>query len=153
MNQDSLFKQYKGVFESKEKVARPENENLSRYAYNPFALQDALGEKDKKKIWIEYVKLRLQGVKTEEIIHIVISKIKNMSAISAGAKKENLGLKDYPYNKSKRDVKNWSEIKLKDFYNKLVFLYHESRGARLNGYSDGENKDLDTVLEKILLQV
>ena len=43
--------------------------------------------------------------------------------------------------------------KFKDFYNKLVFIYHESRGARLNGYSDGRIKDLDTALEKILLQI
>ncbi len=153
MNQDSLFKQYKGAFEEKEEIVKQENKGLPKYAYSPFALQDAVGEKDIKKIWIEYEKLRLQDVEAEEIIHKIISKVRDMSAISAGAKKEDLDLKDYPYNKSKRDIKNWSDTKLKDFYNKLVFIYHESRGARLNGYSDGRIKDLDTALEKILLQI
>lgn len=153
MNQDSLFKQYKGAFEEKEEIVKKENNGFPKYTYSPFALQDAVGEKDIKKIWIEYEKLRLQGIEAEEIIHKIVSKVRDMSAISVGVKKEELDLKDYPYNKSKRDIKNWSDFKLKDFYNKLVVIYHESRGARLSGYSDGRIKDLDTALEKILLQI
>ena len=149
--QDSLFKQYKNVFEEETEV--PKEKGNFEYAYSPFALQDAVGERDIKKIWIEYEKLRFQGIEAEEIIHKIITKVRDMSAIAVGATKEDLSLKDYPYNKSKRDLKNWQISNLKNFYTELVTIYHGSRGALLNGYSNGRINELDTALEKTLLNI
>jgi len=62
---NSLFKQYDRVFEEKEPEVGKKNTD---WAYSPFALQDAIGEKNVKKSWIEYEKLRLSGIGADEII-------------------------------------------------------------------------------------
>jgi len=147
MEQSNLFKEYKGVFdaETADKETDLKEKKERTFGYSPFALQDAIGEKDVKKIWIEYQKLRLEGIDADELVHKIISKLRDMSAIKKGADKEDLGIKkDYPYNKSKRDARNWKEEELKDFYTKLVQMYHYSHM--------GEN-ELDTALEKALLNV
>jgi hypothetical protein len=146
MEQNNLFKEYKGIFEAEE--AR-ENSNSKEkkertFGYSPFALQDALGERSAKKAWIEYQKLRLAGIEEEELIHKIVSKIKDMAAIIMGAGKEELGLKDYPYNKSKRDSRNWGKEELEKLYTKLVEIYHNSRIR-------GDN--LDVAIEKTLLGI
>ena len=81
----------------------------------------------------------------EEIAPKIIQKLRDMLAIMKGASKEDLNIKsDYPYNKSKRDSKNWPEKNLKTFYSKLISLYHE---ARMGG------EDLEIALEKELLKI
>jgi len=146
MDQKGLFKEYEEIFKAKEAEENSDakKEAKSRvFGYSPFALQDAVGEKNVKKAWIEYQKLRLDGIEAEELVHKIISKVRDMTAITTGASKTDLDIKsDYPYNKSKRDSKNWKEKELKDFYTKLVFAYHESRMG---------GDELDLALEKILL--
>ena len=147
MKQDNLFKQYKGVFETEDepqKSSDRKNEKGRVFGYSPFALQDALGERSAKKAWIEYEKLRFESIEAEELIHKIISKIRDMAAIKTGATKEILGMKNYPFNKSKRDLKNWKEKELKDLYTKLVEAYHNSR---MRG------NDLDAEIEKIILSI
>jgi hypothetical protein len=144
MEQNNLFKEYENIFKETDKVSE-KKEKKDFFGYNPFALQDAIGERSVKKIWIEYVKLRLAGIEAEELVHKIISKVKDMTAIAMGAGKEDLGIKsDYPYNKSKRDARNWKTEDLKNLYTKLVSIYHGSRmGA----------EELDTALEKTLLSI
>ena len=141
---DSLFKEYKGVFEGEKEVAPPKEKQERVYGYSPFALQDALGEKNIKKIWLEYQKLILADVEPEDLIHKIISKVKDLVFIQKGATALDLGIKDYPFNKSKRDLKNWKPEDLQSFYTKLVLAYHQSRMG-------GES--LGLALEKILLNV
>lgn len=139
----SLFKEYEDIFEDKEEL---ENQKTGRpdFVYSPFALQDALGERSAKKTWLEYQKLRLQGIEAEELIYKLISKARDMLAISKGVDKEILNLKDYPYNKSKKDLKNWPIKNLTDFYNKTITAYYESRMGK---------EELETALEKIILSI
>lgn len=148
MEQNNLFKEYKGIFEAENAEENSgANQKPERvFGYSPFALQDAVGERSVKKIWIEYEKLRLAGIEAEELIHKIISKVRDMLAICLGASKEDLGIqKDYPYNKSKKDTKNWKGEDLKTFYTKLVEIYHR---ARMEGGSE-----LDVTLEKVLLSI
>lgn len=142
---DSLFKQYEGIFQEKEESSKKESE--FKFAYSPFALQDAIGERSAKKAWLEYQKLRIkEGILTEELIHKIISKTRDMLAISLGADKESLNIKnDYPFNKSKKDAKNWPTEKLKQFYTNLISAYHRSRLE--------SGIDLDTTLEKLILNI
>ena len=78
-------------------------------------------------------------------IHKIISKVKDMVAINQGATKEDLGIKDYPFSKSKKDLKNWKTEDLKNFYGVLVEIYHRSRMESGN--------ELDVALEKLLLSI
>jgi hypothetical protein len=140
----NLFKQYEGIFEKEENpIPKEKKENF--FGYSPFALQDAIGERSVKKIWIEYIKLRLSGIEAEELVHKIVSKVRDMAAITLGAGKEDLGIKnDYPYNKSKKDLRNWKIEDLKNLYTKLVSIYHRSRMGE---------EELDTALEKTLLSI
>ena len=148
MNQN-LFKEYEGVFApTLEEVGGP-TESVGQkkervFEYNPFPLQDALGEKNIKKIWLEYQKLILADIKPEDLIHKIISKIKDMVAIQKGATALDLGIKDYPYTKSKRDLKNWKQKDLENFYTKLVLAYHHSRTG---------GDELGLAIEKSLLSL
>lgn len=146
-NMDNLFKEYEKIFSQTPEVegqeeTKPKKERV--YEYSPFALQDAIGEKNVKKAWIEYEKLRLSGIEAEDLIHKIISKVRDMAFIGSGASKEDLGIKsDFPYNKSKKDLKNWKIEELKNFYTKLVAIYHRSRME--------SGQELDIALEKTLL--
>jgi len=93
----------------------------------------------------------LTGIEAEELIYKIVSKVKDMVAIKMGAGKEDLGIqKDFPYNKSKRDAKNWKREDLESFYTKLVEIYHRSRmEARLAVGQGG--CELDIALEEIIL--
>ena len=145
MDQDSLFQEYKNIFLQEEDLAIKKEKKERVYEYSPFALQDALGARDIKKIWIEYIKLRTSGVEAEELIHKIISKVRDMAAISLGATKEDLNIKsDYPYSKSKRDLKNWEFEDLKNIYTRLVEVYHQSRMG---------GEELDMAVEKTLLSI
>jgi hypothetical protein len=158
---ESLFKEYEKVFEESHsascsaRASRDKKAGEFEFAYSPFALQDAVGEKSAKKSWIEYMKLRLTGIESEKLIFQIAGKARDMLAIIKGATKEDLGIaKDYPYNKSKRDAKNWQEKSLADFYTKLIEAYHGSRmGTRPTEWSFGRGEELDVALEKILLSI
>lgn len=156
MNQENLFVEYKKFFESENlsENLEPNTNKPSIFGYSPFALQDAIGEKNVKKIWLEYEKIRFAGVEADELIHKMISKVRDMVAINLGAGKEDLGIKDYPYSKSKKDLKNWKKEELEDFYENLIGAFHRSRmGVRPNDYSIGLNDDLDLAIEKIILSL
>ena len=143
MDQNNLFKEYEGVFEEIEETSGLKKEKI--FGYSPFALQDAVGEKSAKKAWIEYEKLRFLGIEAEELVYKIVSKARDMLAISKGASKEDLGIqKDFPYNKSERDARNWQEEDLKNFYTKLVEVHHHSRMG---------GDELDMAIEKTLLSI
>jgi len=139
--EQSLFAEYQNVFV--EKVEAPKEEKKTNFfGYNPFLLQDALGEKSAKKVWVEFERLQNDGVEAEELIHKIISKVRDMGMISLGAKAEDLVMKDFPFNKSKSHTKNWKIEELKTLYTSLVTIYHEARMGK---------EDLDIALEKVLL--
>ena len=141
--QINLFKQFENLFKIEEN--QEEKKPFQKiYNYSPFALQDAVGLADNKGAWIEYQKLKFLGIEDEEIIHNIINKVRDMVFISKGAVVSDLGIKEYPYNKSKKDLKNWKGEKLVDFYEKLISLYHDSRAG-------GES--LDIALERAILKL
>lgn len=141
--QINLFKQFENIFKTEEEQEekKPFQKN---YDYSPFALQDAIGVADNKRAWIEYQKLKFLGIEDEEIVHNIISKVRDMVLINKGASILDLGIKEYPYNKSKKDIKNWKEHRLIGFYERLVSLYHESRMG---------GEPLDIALEKTILKL
>jgi len=75
------------------------------------------------------------------LIHKILSKVRDMAFIGLGADASDLGIKDFPYGKSKRDLKNWKPEELKNFYTKLVSMYHEARMGK---------GDLGTALENVI---
>ena len=152
MDQNTLFKEYKGVFDTETEELSVKKEFV--YSWSPFVLQDAVGEKDIKKIWIEYRRVLDSGVSTEEIFHKITSKVRDMLGILQGLTKEDLDIKsDYPYNKSKQHSKKWSLKELKYFYQKLVFTYHKVRLPKERDNLDYFSNDLEISLEILILSL
>jgi hypothetical protein len=149
---NSLFVQYEGVFEEKEEQKKDKPQKS--YAYNPFPFQDAVGENNPKKAWIEYTKLVLSGVEPDELIHKVISKVREMVFINLGATADDLNIKPYAFSKSKSHFKNWGTKKLQSAYEELVFIYHNQRlGIMENDFSANSKTDIKIALEKFLLSL
>lgn len=149
---NSLFKEFEGIFEEKE---LPKKEKKGRFfAYNPFPLQDAVGEKDPKKSWIEYTKLIFSGVEPDELIHKIISKVREMVFINLGVSAEDLEVKPYTFSKSRSHAKNWNKMELRKAYEDLVSIYHRQRLGIGRGLSfDYSRYNLETALEKFLLSL
>lgn len=140
--QNSLFKEYKGVFEEEENLEiKKEKEDTFKKGPNTFALADALGAKSPKDAWVEYMRLREEGMEPEYIHSSLVGKMRDMLAVQSATADE-LGIHPFVYKKAKADFKNWNEDKLRETYASLVSAYHESR---LGG------EPLDMAIEKILL--
>ncbi len=107
---------------------------------NPFAIADAVGKRSPKEAWIEYIKSREDG-EPEEIHGRIIGKVRDILNANNMTAEES-GMHPFVYRKAKMDMKNWKESDLKNFYTRLVALYHNSRMG---------GEELDIALEKELL--
>ena len=96
-------------------------------AFNIFLLSDALGERNKKKLWIMYQVGRTHNISDEEMHGILFWGVKNM-LLSRGAKSPNAaGLSPFVFRKASSYSKNYTEPELSLLSRKLMELYHEAR--------------------------
>jgi len=109
-----------------------------------FTLTDALGRRDRKKVWIEYQKAIMNGASAEEVYSMLIWQIRSIVLAGESKNATESGLKPFVYNKSKDFSKNYSKEGVRSLYTNLVSSYHESRRGGL---------DLNESIEKILLGV
>ncbi len=91
-----------------------------------FALADALGMRDKKKLWVEYTQAILNDTAPEEIHGMLFWQVKSMIIASCTTEKES-GLKPFVYGKSKRYGNNFKKGELESLSSSLVSLYHDAR--------------------------
>jgi len=143
MKQEPLFKQYKGVFDEEDLEMRGKQEKSARPKNNFFALPDAVGQKDAKAAWLQYILARKTGLEPEMLHANIAGKVRDM-LLSAKASVEELQMHSFVYKKAKSDFSRWNRQELQEFYDKLVFIYHEARMA---------GTDLDIGIEKTLLTI
>lgn len=113
-----------------------------RESFNIFALGDALARKDKKSLWVLYIRARKGGVSSEELIGTLFWQLKMLRLALMTATPEEAGMKDFPYRKAKSALKNFKDGELQKLSDDLVLLYHQGHG--------GET-DIDLALEKWIL--
>lgn len=109
-----------------------------------FALADALAEKNKKRLWLILQEARLLGVKDEELVGILWWQLKSLRLAKYTQSAESAGMKDYPYNKAKRALKNFSEGEIERLSATLLFLYHSAHAGE---------RDMDIGLEQWILNL
>jgi len=115
--------------------------------YNPFAICDAVANKNKKQAWLLLQKAIMGGIAGEEIFWKVVWQIKTLllikklQVVGADVYKES-GLKPFVIGKATRVTQNFTEEKLVDYSTELVDIYHQ---AHLGG------SDIPIALEKFLL--
>ncbi len=144
MDQNSLFAEYKGVFEEgEEAIDAKSGAKSGKSALNFFALPDSVGRSSVKDMWLEYTRARINGGEAEMLHAGIVAKVRDI-LLAQQASAEDLQIHPFVYKKAKSDFKNWSTSSLTDFYDKLIYLYFDSR-------SGGD--ELDVALEKLLLSV
>src|SRR3989344_2796564 len=103
---------------------------LSENRFNTFALADALGMKDRKKLWSLLAEAFMRGATPEEINGVLFWQTKAMLAASNGSAADS-GLKPFVYTKSSRYATGFKHDELVALSRNLISIYHDShRGLR-----------------------
>src|SRR3989344_5024280 len=116
--------------------------------FNVFALTDALGRRDRKRLWVLFHKALLSEGEGEDTLSYISSmlfwQVKSMLLAASAATAEAARLKPFPFQKAKQSLKNYSLEEVKSLSSKLVALVHDSRRGI---------HDLETALERFVLSI
>lgn len=110
--------------------------------FNAFAMADSLSQKDKKTLWLQLQDAKKAGLSAEEIIGTLWWQLKTLRLSALTKSAEEAGMKDYPYNKAKRSLKNFKDGELESLSQRLLALYHDGHLGK---------RDIDLSLEKWVL--
>jgi hypothetical protein len=95
--------------------------------FNIFSLTDALGERDRAKLWVLYQKALASGSEPEEIHGILFWQIKALVGAASSKSAVEAGLKPFVWGKAQSFLKNYSLPELKKISGDMVSLYHNAR--------------------------
>ena len=116
--------------------------------FNVFALTDALGSRDRKRLWIEYRKAVEKEGDDDSFLLYVISMLfwqaKNMLLASSAGSAAEAGMKPFPFQKAKQALKNYSPEELRSLSSKLISIPHDARRGL---------HDLAVSLERFVLSI
>jgi DNA polymerase III delta subunit len=107
--------------------------------FSVFSLTDALGNRDKKSLWILYQEALREGHVAEEIHGLLVWQMKTLVQIAKGATKD---MKPYVLGKGKRSLANYKDDEATDKLFELTVMYHEARRGGL---------ELSVALERFIL--
>lgn len=111
---------------------------------NNFVIADSLGERNIKKLWKLFTEAVREETSTEEIFGILWWQVKSMILASKTKTAHDAGMKDFPYNKSKRFAKNFTQAELSKLADSMMQIYHDSRRG---------GSELEIRLEKLILNL
>lgn len=127
------------IEESVSKEAKVESE------FNIFALTEALGNRDRRRLWILMQQALFAGVAAEEIFWKLVWQTKMILVVAKAKGRELKTVKPFVAGKSLRFAKNYSERELEALSGNLVALWHESKQ---------ENPiDFEVGLERLILNI
>lgn len=112
--------------------------------FSVFTLSDALGARDKKKLWTLFIGAKQAGVSSEEIHPILLWQIKAMLGAVGGSSALEAGLNPFVYTKAKSFSKNFRKDELGTLSRSLIDMYHEVRRGLI---------DFDIALERWILSL
>ena len=110
--------------------------------YKPFAIGDAVAEKNKIRAWVLFQKALLSGVAAEEIFYKIVWQIKALLLIKKAPKET--GLHPFVVQKNLNNIKNFTEQELIDYSFELLKIYHDVRRG-LEEFQIGLEKFLLTI--------
>lgn len=109
-----------------------------------FALGDALGARDRKALWTEYV-LRLRAGTEPEALHGTLAwAARSMLLAATTTSADEAGMEPFPYGKFKRFARNYTNKELRALSCDLIALYHDAHLGR---------HDLATATERWVLSL
>lgn len=114
-----------------------------KFDFNIFALSDALGNRDKKNLWMLYLKA-LEVSAPEEIHGTLFWQAKSMVLAHKSKDANESGLKPFVYTKSKKFASNFNDEELNDLPMKLIRISHDARRGK---------NDFSIALERFILTI
>lgn len=112
--------------------------------FNIFALTDALGERNRKKLWVLYQEALRSGLEEEEIFWKFQWIVKHMLFFKKTTESNKSELKGFAKSKVERYAKNYQVEELERLSSQLVDLFHSVRRGE---------KEMETGLEQIVFEV
>ena len=110
--------------------------------FNTFAMAEALAQKDKRQLWVLLQDARKGGLREEEIIGMLWWQLKSLRLAAVTSSADEAGMKDFPYNKSKRALSKFALGEVTDLSQTLLELYHAGHSGQ---------RDMDIALEEWVL--
>ena len=110
--------------------------------FNTFGMAEVLAQKDKRKLWVLLQEARLSGLREEEIIGMLWWQLKSLRLAALTNSAEEAGMKDFPYNKSKRALSTFAPGEVTALSQSLLELYHAGHAGL---------RDMDSALEQWVL--
>jgi len=110
--------------------------------FNTFAMAEALAQKDKRQLWVLLQDARKDGLREEEIIGMLWWQLKSLRLAAVTNSAEEAGMKDFPYNKSKRALSTFAPGEVVILSQSLLELYHAGHSGQ---------RDMDIALEQWVL--
>lgn len=97
--------------------------------FDNFLLADALGSRDRKKLWTLFVQASTIGVPGEELIGVLFWQMKAIYQCVSAPNISDSGLKPFVYTKAGRFAKNFSKNEIVEFLNDLAVIYHRAHNG------------------------
>jgi len=108
------------------KVQNFEKNQTKKEEFNMFALADALGERNRGRLWMLYTKAMREGAAAEEISGILFWQVKAIIQAARAEGPAAAGMSPFVFQKSKRYAKNFSGEEISGLASKIVSLYHDA---------------------------
>lgn len=112
--------------------------------FNVFALTDALGARDKKKLWVLYESALLSGLDPEEIHRVLFWQVKAMLGARTSRNALEAGLNPFVYSKTSKYARNFGETELQTLSRSLIDIYHQARRGQ---------RDFEVAMERWVLAI
>ncbi|MHB1316718.1 MAG: DNA polymerase III subunit delta [Minisyncoccota bacterium] len=112
--------------------------------FNTFSLGDALGNKDKKSLWVGYLEALKQDISAEEICGVLFWQVKNIIIVQQTKNASESKLSPFVDSKARCYAKNFTKEELLKLSSALVDTTEKVR----NG--EGE---MEVLLERVLLKI
>ncbi|MCB9806067.1 hypothetical protein H6775_02815 [Candidatus Nomurabacteria bacterium] len=111
--------------------------------FNIFSLGEALGNRDKKKLWLLFNEAKEYFV-IEEIHGTLFWQVKSMLLALRAKSADEAGMKSFPFSKAKGFNKNYSEKEVYNLSAKLIDIHNQARRGI---------HDFDIALERFCLEI
>ena len=112
--------------------------------FNIFSLGDALGERNKKELWVLYQKAVASELSSEEISGTLFWSIKNMALMKQAGAQGDCGLNPFVAKKTRTFASHYTKEEIILLSRKIRTLYHEA-------HRGGE--PMDIALERFILNL
>ncbi len=98
----------------------------TRPAFNIFSLGDALGNRNKKDLWVLYQKACGTGLSSEEICGTLLWSVKNMALMKSAKAGDDAGLNPFVAKKTRGFAEKYTVEEIAGLSRGLVRTYHEA---------------------------